>query len=150
MSGCLAHQSVRAVVHSWARRMSKSPWHACDGRAVHHAGHRRRHLAGGHAGHRLVEEAGAAVALAERDQRPSLPHPREHGQIDVAEALRDRGDLLVRLERRLGIVSFLLPEGDRKQEVAGFDGLPPGLLDRLGGSAEPRPGLGHLAAEREP
>ena len=71
-----------------------------DGRAVHHAGHRRRHLAGRHAGHRLVEEAGAAVALAERDQRLALPHPPEHGQVDVAEALRDRGDLLVRLERR--------------------------------------------------
>ena len=142
MSGCLAHQSVSAVVHSWARRMSKIAWHACDGRAVHHAGHRRRHLAGRHAGHRLVEEADAAVALAERDQRLALPHPPEHGQVGVSEALRDRGDLLVRLERRLGIVSFLLPEGDRNQEVAGLDGLPPGLLDRPGrhGQTTLRPG----------
>ena len=42
-----------------------------------------------------------------------------------------------------------MPEGDRKQEVAGLDGLPPSLLDDLGGTTKPRSGLGHLAAERE-
>ena len=78
------------------------------------------------------------------------PTPPEHRQVGVAEALRDRGDLLVRPECRLDDrVPFLLPEGDRDQEVAGLDGLAPQLLDQLGGSAEPRTGLGNLAAERE-
>ncbi len=121
-----------------------------DGRAVHHPGHRRRHLAGRHPGHRLVEEADAAVALAHRDQRLAAPQPPERRQVGVTEALGDRGDLLVRLECRLVIVlSFQLPKADRDQEVAGLDGLAPRLLDQLGGTAEPRTGLGNLAAERE-
>ena len=61
-----------------------------DGRAVHHPGHRRRHLAGRHAGHRLVEEADPAVALAQRDQRLAAPQPPERRQVGVAEALGDR------------------------------------------------------------
>ena len=61
-----------------------------DGRAVHHPGHRRRHLACRHAGHRLVEEADAAVALAQCDQRLAAPQPPERRQVGVAEALGDR------------------------------------------------------------
>ena len=41
------------------------------------------------------------------------------------------------------------PIADRDQEVAGLDAVPPGLLDQLGRAAEPRTGLGYLAAERE-
>ena len=61
-----------------------------DGRAVHHPGHRRRHLAGGYADHRLVEEADPAVELAHRDQRLAAAQPPERRQVGVTEALGDR------------------------------------------------------------
>ena len=44
---------------------------------------------------------------------------------------------------------FQLPKADRDQEVAGLDGLAPRLLDQVGGTSEPRTGLGNLAAVHE-
>ena len=61
-----------------------------DGRAVHHPGHLRRHLARGHAGHRLVEEADPALASPSADERLATPQPPDCRQVGVAEALGDR------------------------------------------------------------
>ena len=64
-----------------------------DHRAIGHAGDQRRHLSGGHRGHRLVQQHQPLGRATHGYQRLPLAHPAQGHQVAVTVAITDRRGL---------------------------------------------------------
>ena len=141
-SGWASHQPERAAVHSCARPRSKISPARLDGGAVDDPHHHRRHLAGRHRHHRLVEHGDAVGDLAEPDQGFAQPQSGDRRQVRVRVQAGDAGGLGECRVGGLELAGLFVLEGRGNEQVAVDDAspCPPRRRAAPPGPASPRRG----------
>ena len=148
-SGWASHHALSAAVHLLRPAQVEQLAERLDRGAVHRPDRDRRHLAGRHRQHRLVEEGDAALRLAKRDQALAAAQPAERGEIGVAEPLGHRGDPLEQLERGARVAGLQRQQTLGNVEVASLDHVETARVEDPGRAGVPAPGLGELATLAE-
>ena len=120
-----------------------------DHAAVRDPGHDRRELTGRSRQHRLVQQPQPLVDAPESDQDVAELVGREREEVRVAELLAGRHGLAGGRGGRLEVVTRLLLEDERKQQVAAFDAICSLLVEDTAGSAEPAARATYFTAARE-
>ena len=123
ISGCSAHQSASALVHSRARLHLVHLLAREDDAAVDDPGDDRRELLGGDRDHRLVEQGQALPCAPVLDQHVALSVDREREEVPVAEPLADAKRLACCGRCRGEVAGRLMLEHHWQQQVAALGAL---------------------------
>jgi hypothetical protein len=122
---------------------------AGDHAAVDDARHDRRHLAGGHADHRLVEKPQSLVDSPLLDPDQPLEVHRCGEEVRVPEALGNVDDGARGGEGRVVVARGFLLEPERHEQVSPLHGVTSFAFDQTLPSTEPAARGTDLAADRE-
>ena len=119
-----------------------------DHRAIDEPGEDRRHLAGRHRDHHLIEQGHPIRRFSHADQSPALAHPAVNRQVLVAEA---DADTRRPLERGMGS-RWILVKGlnrDGQEQIPPLHTVVVHLVEQPLGSGEPSAAPCHLAPQQK-
>ena len=148
ISGCSAHQSESALVHSRARRTSYTSWHARMTPQYTIPVTIGESSSAVMVDHRLVEQGETFPHASVLDQHVALSVDREREEVSVTEALADANGLACGFGGRGEVARRLVLEHRRQEQVAALGTLALVLKEPLC-TAQPARRRADLAAGRE-